>query len=205
MASETEIANLALSHLGIGKEISNIDTERSDEANASRRFYQICRDTVLRDFKWPFATKVAELALVEEDPTTEWAYSYTYPTDCLMARRILSGVRNDSRQSRVPYTISYGTASKVIFTDIENAELEYTVKVTDSQRFPDDFVLALSYKLAAVMAPRLTSGDPFKLGVLAANAYDRFIKIAAANSYNEEQQDEVVESEFVRYREGDPS
>lgn len=202
MASETEIANLALSHLGIGKEISNIDTERSDEANAARRFYPLCRDTTLRDVKWPFATKVTELALVESDPTTEWAYSYTYPTDCLNAHKILSGVRNDSRQTRVPYSIYYGTASKVIYTDMQSAELEYTVKVTDSQRFPDDFVLAISFKLAALMAPRLTAGDPFKLGQYASAMYDRHIKIAAANSYNEEQQDETVSSEFVRYREG---
>ena len=30
MSSTTEISNLAISHLGIGKEIANLDTEQTD-------------------------------------------------------------------------------------------------------------------------------------------------------------------------------
>src|SRR5688572_11149621 len=107
MASETEIANLALSHLGVGKEIANLETERSQEAVACRRFYDTARDATLRDFSWPFATKIAVLGLIEADPNDEWDYSYRYPSDCLQLRRILSGVRNDTRDSRVPFKLAH--------------------------------------------------------------------------------------------------
>ena len=80
MSSAVEICNLALSHLGS----SGIDAldERSEAAAACTTFYAICRDMVLRDAPWPFATKMQALALVEEDPNTEWGFSYRYPSDC---------------------------------------------------------------------------------------------------------------------------
>src|SRR5665648_440114 len=97
MSSATEICNMALGHLASGKEIANLETERSAEAIACRRFFDSARDAVLRDFSWPFATKIKALSLIEEDPNSEWAYSYRYPTDCLNFRRILSGTRTDTR------------------------------------------------------------------------------------------------------------
>ena len=72
MATETQISNIAISHLGIGLEIQNLETENSAEAKACRRFYETSRDAVLGDFEWPFATKIIELNLVEEGPNTEW-------------------------------------------------------------------------------------------------------------------------------------
>lgn len=87
MSSSTEISNMALSHLAISREIAALDTERSQEAQACRRFYETVRKTVLRDYPWPFATKFATLALVEDDPNSEWDFSYRYPSDCLNARR----------------------------------------------------------------------------------------------------------------------
>ncbi|MCB1712603.1 MAG: hypothetical protein KDH96_09080 [Candidatus Riesia sp.] len=203
MSSKTEISNIALSHLGIGKEISNLDTERSDEANACRRFYTICKETVLRDHDWPFAKKNILLSLIEENPTSEWAYSYTYPPDCLMIRKILSGIRTDTRQSRVEFQIAYGDSSAIVLCDLDEAEAQYTVNVSDSNRFPSDFVMCMSHKLAAMIAPRLTAGDPFKLGIKNEQMYQMYLKISAANAYNEEQLPQEVESSFVRYREGD--
>ena len=47
MASSTEIANLALSHLGNGTEIADLETERSSEASACRRFYDVALAQVL--------------------------------------------------------------------------------------------------------------------------------------------------------------
>ena len=103
-SSTTEIANLALGHLGIGKDIANLDTESSQEAKAMRRYYDICRRTVLQEFTWPFATKFVTLGLVEEDPTDaeEWAFSYRYPADCLFLRRLHG---SDHYHRRNPHVI----------------------------------------------------------------------------------------------------
>jgi hypothetical protein len=200
MSSETEISNMAISHLGVGKEIADLDTETSAEAKACRRFYDIARDTVLRDFQWPFATKIASLGLVESDPNTEWDYSYRYPSDCITLRRILSGVRQDTLDSKVPYKIAQDSSGRLIFSDEENASVEYTVKVTDPAKYTPDFTLALSYRLAVYIAPRVTRGDPFKLMEKAMGMYMDIIGDAKANAYNEEQDDVKPESEFIRAR-----
>jgi hypothetical protein len=194
MASNTEIANLAISHLGHGKEIADLDTENSAAANACRRYYEKARDMTLRDFAWPFATKFAELALVEEDPTDEWAFSYQVPSDCLMVRKILSGVRTDYRESRVPYRI-VGTK---IYTDTEDAQVEYTERVTDEALYPFDFMMAFSWRLSFYVAARITAGDPFKLRESSMQMYRIEISTAQANSFNEEQPDITPDSEFIR-------
>jgi len=202
MSTKTEIANLALSHLGVGKEIANLETENSQEANAMRRFYDIAREQVLRDFHWPFANKEMALNLVDSNPTTEWAYSYRYPTDCIKLKRIWSGIRNDSRQTRVPFKIVRDAAGRLIYTDQINACMEYTLNESDASRFTPDAVQALSLRLAAYAAPRLTSGDPFKLGERSIKLYFLEISRAQATAVNEEQDEEKPLAEWTRAREG---
>jgi hypothetical protein len=96
---KVSICNVALSHLANSTEIQDLDAEPSKEAQACRRLFDLTRDEVLRDFPWPFATASAALTLFASNPNTEWGYSYRMPAGKLFFRRILSGVRNDSRQS----------------------------------------------------------------------------------------------------------
>lgn len=199
-ASEIAICNMALSHLGVAKEIANLETENSQEAAACRRFFAQARDNTLRDYPWPFATKIEALALVEEEPNDEWGYSYRVPSDFVRLRRILSGERNDTRQTRVSYRIVRDTAGLLIYTDQENAEIEYTIRETDPTRYPSDFVMALSLRLAAYIAPRLTGGDPFKLGERALQLHEYEIRKAQSSATIEEQADDNPDSEFIRER-----
>ena len=203
MSTKTEIANLALSHLGIGKEIANIETENSQEANAMRRFYTIATEATLRDFHWPFANKEISLNLVETNPTSEWTYSYRYPTDCIKLKRIWSGLRNDNRQSRIPFKLMRDAAGRLIYSDQLNACMEYTYNETDASRFTPDFVQALSFRLAGYTAPRLTSGDPFKLRESIYKLYILEITRAQATASNEEQDEEPPLAEWTRARDGE--
>lgn len=201
MNGSTVIANLALSHLGIGMAIANLDTERSAEAMALRRFYATTLEEVLRAFAWPFATRIEALALVEEDPNSEWGFSYRYPTECLSLRRILSGSRNDTRQSLVPYRVAQDDQGRLVFTDQSEAEAEYTFLETVPSKYPPDFRMAFSLLLASYVAPRIAGADPFSRGDKALNRYHLVMAEAMQNSANEEQSDEPPESEFVRARE----
>ena len=198
--SKTQIANLALSHLGVAKVIGNLDTESSSEASVCRTFYEITRDVVLRDFEWPFATTTLTLGLVEEDPTDEWEYSYRYPSDCLKFRKILSGTRNETNDTRESYRIASDSAGQLIYTDKAEAQGEYTKKITDVSLFPPDFTMALSLRLAYYIAPRVTQGDPFKLQEKAINNYFIEVSRSSATSINEEQNDRMPDSEFIRAR-----
>jgi len=199
--SSTEVCNLALSHLGINNQIANVDSESSAEARACRLFFNTTRDAVLRDFAWPFATKIITLALVESAPNDEWDYSYRMPSDCLFHRRILSGVRNDTQDSKIPYRVVQDDAGLLIFTDQSEAELEYTVREDRVNLWPSDFCFALSFRLASYIAPQVTGGDPFKLGDRAIKFYQYELAKAQSNAFNEQQSDKKQDAESIRARE----
>lgn len=198
--SKTEICNMALAHLGVGKPIADLDTDRDKTAQACRTFYETALRATLRDFAWPFATAFVDLSLISEDPTDEWNYSYGYPANCLKLRRILSGLRNDNRQSRIPYKFVETTGAKVIYTDMQDAAVEYTLLREDVEAYPDDFVLALSRRIASYIAPLVTGGDPFKLQEKNMQLYMYEITLATANSLNEEQMEEQPDGEQIRFR-----
>jgi hypothetical protein len=200
MASTTEIANMAISHLGLGKEIANLDTEQSKEASACRRFFEVAKEAVLLDYEWSFATKQATLNLVEEDPNDDWAYSYRYPVDCLTIRRIVSGVRNETLSARIPFKIAKDDAGKLIYTDEESAVIEYTEDITDPTYFPSQFIIALSFRLASYIAPRITQGDPFKMKQEMLAQYQLELNQAKKTDMNEEVQDLIPESESILIR-----
>lgn len=200
MTSKTEISNLAISHLGIGKEIADIDTENSEEANACSRFYEVAKVATLIDHDWAFATKFQTLGLVETQPTDEWKYSYRYPSDCLKIRRIVSGLRTDTLDSLISYKILIDSTGKLIYTDQQNADIEYTVNITDPTFFDSQFIIALSFRLASYIAPRITGGDPFKMKQEMISQYLIELSNAKANDLNEGQKDFRPDSEFIRNR-----
>lgn len=201
MASKTDISNMALGHIGVSKTISNVDTDSSKEARAIRTYYEVALQDTLSDLDWPFARSFKTLTLVEEDPTDEWAYSYSYPSDAVKIRKIYSGVRNDTRDSRVPFNIYTGAASKLIYTDQASAKVKYTKEISDTSLFDPTFVLAFSYKLAYYVIPTLSGGDPFKMKREIANDYELHIDRAERNVLNEEQADKEPESSLIRARE----
>lgn len=163
MSSKTEISNLAISHLSTGKTISNFDTENSEEARACRSFYEICKRIVLSDHDWAFASRFETLGLVSSQPTSEWDFSYRYPSSCLKVRRILSGERSDTLDTQIPFKIISDGTGKLIYTDQEDAQVEITRDLDDPELFSPHFTMALSFKLAMYIAPRITAGDPFNL------------------------------------------
>lgn len=198
--TKTVIANLAISHLGINKNISNFDTDKSSEGNAVRQFYETSLEQVLSQFRWSFARAYVKLALVQSNPTCEWGYSYRYPSNCLLVRRILSGLRTDTHQSRVPFLIGTDAAGGLIYTDMAKAEIEYTFLQQDTSKFTSEFAMSLSLKIAYMIAPQITAGDPFKMRDSIQALYMKSLDQAESNIATEEQPDRDIESEFIRSR-----
>lgn len=200
MATKTEISNMAISHLGTGMTIANLETESSEEAEACRTFFDTALDSTLREFDWPFARVFKELSLVKEAPTPEWGFAYRYPSDCKMIRKILSGVRNDTRESQVPYVIAKDAAGRLILADVADPVARYTEAIKDLSLCTSDFVMALSFKLAMYIAPKLTAGDPYKMKQEMQASYLAEISSAKALALNEEKREIPPESEFIRAR-----
>ena len=206
MASKVDVWNMALGHLGVTTTIAS-PTENTKERKTMSRYYDVALEATLRDRNWPFATKYKNPGLVtdftaDDDATLEWDYAYRYPTDCLFVRRVMG---NGGRTSavRVPFRIVSDDTGRLIYTDMEDAKIEYTAKVTDPVKFPPDFMLALSERLAAYAAPSLTRGDSAGLGVRSLELYAIELNIATANALNEDQADQnQPDSEFIRERGG---
>lgn len=201
-ASRTQIANMALAHLGVNKDIQDITTDRSSEAGVVRRFWDEVRDATLRSFPWPFAKKSSALQLVQANPTAWWQYAYQYPSDCLAFYRINDGLGTyqDTRQSRVPYEIVAGPSGRLIYTNQQDAVGDYCLRVEETHYWDGDFNLAFSLMLAAYIAPSVTRGDPFKLGQRAMQLAMMQMGIAQKDAANENQDPEEPASEFERVR-----
>lgn len=221
----TDIANLALAHCGVTKKVSDV-TERSLEAQMIRTFFDIARRSVIRDGRWLFSIKQITPAIVAQMPTPEWNYAYGYPADCLKVFRFVSPrLTNDTRQSRIPYTIMqpvpvtlsqlttppvsyYQDTGEWIYTNwpgVNNGAwptiLEYAFDNTNVSQWTDDFCMGFSKKLAYFIAPGITQNQPGLQDKLD-TSYQAFIKDAFGADLNEEQRPQDPQSEWIRAREG---
>jgi hypothetical protein len=170
VASDTDICNLALSHLGDSATVVSIDPpEGSAQADHCAAFYPLARDSMLEMHTWGFATRRATLAELS-NPSTTWRYCYAVPRDALNLIAVLAHDATDdystgaghpgglyAPQPYVNESLDDGTA--VVLTNQEQAVLRYTQRVTDSTKFSPLFVTALSWHLASMLAGPLLKGD----------------------------------------------
>lgn len=171
MASEIDICNLALSHLGDTATIASLDPpEGSAQAEHCARFYPIARDSLLEMHAWGFATRRAKLALLASG-WPEWSYAYAQPADALNIIAVLppnssddysSGVPDSAGGPYVPQPFSCEineTGASVIYTDQADAVLRYSASVSDPTRFSPLFTMTLSWHLASMLAGPIIKGD----------------------------------------------
>jgi len=172
MASDVDICNLALSHLGDTATVASLDPpEGSAQAEHCARFYPIARDSLLEMHTWGFATKRVQLAQLGAG-WPEWDYAYAQPADALNILAVLPpDATDDYSQSNVPDSAG-GTyvpqafsceidanGADVIYTDQINAVLRYTAIVEDTTKFSPLFVMTLSWHLASMLAGPMLKGD----------------------------------------------
>lgn len=180
MASEVDICNLALGHLGDNATVASLDPpEGSAQAEHCARFYPIARDALLELHDWNFATKRALLAQVD-NPWSQWAYAYLQPANCLRVIAILdkdaasdqsisipapysqSGLANTGMGQYTPVEFvceASDTDDEVIYTNQVNAMARFVAFVSDTTRFSPLFVITLTWKLAALLAGPVIKGE----------------------------------------------
>lgn len=93
MASQTDVYNLALSHIDISQTVQSLG-DTGAAASACNRWYDFARKRVLERCFWDFATKTVALQLLLDQSTLSnqsqlvfpgWRYIYQKPQDCLRA------------------------------------------------------------------------------------------------------------------------
>jgi len=209
MASEVQICNLALSHVG-GYRIQSL-SESTKEARECNLLYPYARDAALADHDWGFARKRLTLALLSVT-YTGWDYAYQYPIDCLRFRKILdvtgaytgttyvSEDESYKQVGKVKFEIASNSDlnSKVILTDKKDAEGVYTAKVTDTNMFDLLFVDALSWRLAADLSQPLKGKPQLQQALM--KQYLALIGQAKAKDANESEEKPNNVNEILRAR-----
>ena len=156
MASEVQIARLALQHIGDRFDINSL-TESSPEAEQVNLVFSDVRDMVLREHPWKFARKYTSPAQLSGTAPGNWDYMYAYPSDAMRIIRIVNPLGDN--QPPIRFEIARNSDDvRVILSNESEPTFEYTSRVTDPQQFDPQFVIALSYRLAQYIAIPIT-GD----------------------------------------------
>lgn len=159
MASEVDIANLALARLGDSASVASISPpEGSSQAEHCARFYPIARDSLLEMHDWGFTTRRAALAALSVT-TWNWSYAYARPTNVVHLLSVLPAAASPDDAGEPYDTENTDTGTPIILTDLADATVRYTLRVTDTTRFPPLFTDALAWLLASHLAGPVIKGD----------------------------------------------
>lgn len=146
MASQTDIFNLSLSHLGQAADVSS-PTEQSVDAQHCYRFYPIALKQMLESFDWSFARKRATLAELTTD-RPDFLYKYQRPADCLKERRLLRENYCNEQNDVLVWT----RETDFIYCNEPLSTLVYTMLLEDTTKFSPEFTIGLSWKLAGYIS-----------------------------------------------------
>ena len=192
MASEVDICNLALSHLGQSRQITSISPpDGSAEAALCHRFYPIARGIFLSAHYWGFATRRAVLASLGSPPD-DWLYRYAMPSDIVgdrVQRLYIAG--DDTPQE---YAIESDSTGTVIYANIEDAEIRYTALITDVNKYSGVAQLVVSLLLSSFLAGPIIKGRAGK--TVAKEQRAEFLQyLGEEKTSDAERQKEQVKSE----------
>lgn len=183
MASEVDICNMALSHLGDSANLQAIaPPDGSAQADHCARWYPIARDGLIERHDWGFATKRIALAQLV-NPITEWLYCYTQPNDLVSAIAVMDPAAPDDSSVALPapsmaffgysnpvinggiytpqeFTLeSAADGTDVVYTNQQNAVMRYVARVTDTSKFSSLFIRTLAASLSAMLAGPVIKGE----------------------------------------------
>lgn len=159
MTSIVDICNLALSRLGDDATVASIDPpEGSAQAEHCARFYPVALDSLLELHPWKFCTRRATLASLDVD-LFGWSYAYAEPAGAVRILKVLDADTKDDAHSEPFETSSGSDGALLIRTDLETATALYTVRVTDTTKFPPLVVDALGWLLASHLAGPIIKGN----------------------------------------------
>jgi hypothetical protein len=193
MASDVDICNMALSHLGADAIVASISPpDGSAEAGYCARFYPIARRELIDAHGWAWAKARATLAEVT-NPSTIWTYAYALPSNCIRPMRVLQLGALAALATNEPTTLSlldergssfFEVESGVLLTHEPEAVLLYRRDVTDSSKFGPLFTSSFGLLLAAYLAGPVIKGlEGANVGIKRrGEAFSMLAKAAAADA-----------------------
>lgn len=183
MATEIDICNLALSHLGDTANVASIDPpEKSAQAEHCARYYPMARDALLGMHTWNFCTTRGALNKLASAPASGWLYVYTRPNKALHVLALYPPGAQDDNDPQPFETEALPNGTQVIYADVADPVCRYTLQVTDPTQFPPAFVDALTWLLAAMLAGPIIKGKEGAVQVKRCQDYFDAVKLPAAKA-----------------------
>lgn len=159
MASDVDLCNLALAHLGDEAEVIAINPpDGTAQAAQCGRFYPLARDALLEMHPWTFATTRVSLASLVDVSLPEWAYAYPLPAKCLKPLAVLPPDVVDDTATYEYIIESNDAGTRILYTNVESATLRYIQRIEDVTKFPHSFATALARLLASYLAGPIIKG-----------------------------------------------
>lgn len=198
MASEVEIANVALTLLGETRILSLDDNIK--QAREAKAIFNINRDALLSAYTWSFAKKRTQLSALVGTPPFEFGYKYQLPADCL--RVIFVGdyyAGLDLTDYRGSPNKEFTIEGREILTNLgAPLNLQYVYRVTDTAAWQSAFIKAFSCNLAMDLAEPLTQSD--KKRERAEIAFRRAISDAVRTNAIELPPEKMPDDEWIMSR-----
>lgn len=156
MASEVDICNMALRVLNV-KPIVALSPGVTQAVRDCALFYPQARNKTLEDFPWQFACRRKALTPFEipEIWAEVYGYAYVYPSDALKLWGLYAPGGKYPVESKI---VRAETGERIVLTDEENAEGEFTLADVQTSWFSAAFVDAVAALLRSYLAIPLT-GD----------------------------------------------
>ena len=202
MASETQIAKLALQHVGDRFDIGSL-SEASTEAEAINLVYEDALRAALRQHVWKFAKKYVSPAYISGvTPPAEWDYMFSYPNDAVKVFRVvnplgrtLTPIEFDSCLFDVTGT---GNDVRVLLCNEEDPEFEYVKYETNAELYDPLFVQCFSLMLASMVATSLTGDTQLAQGLFQRALY--MTSVAESEDSNEGPVAEQPDAPWIQAR-----
>ncbi len=203
--SRTKIYNLAFSALLLAKEISNYETDQSNEVRVFNTHWDIAYETTLQDLDLDSLSQPVTLELIENLTSVEnqvWDFVYKYPSKCVFLRRIKSSAVTDTRFTHISKRTGIYNGVSAIFTNESSAIGECITNDIPLSALSPMAAMAVAYKLASLSSPLIVGKGSQRLREKLEDAYALF-KIESQEydsreNFNYETDDQ--RSEFVAER-----
>lgn len=154
MASDVEIANMALSHLGADARITSLTPlDGTLEADYAAIYMPTARRMLLSSYEWAFATRRQTLAPLAQNPTG-WGYAYGVPAGALKVWRLLGPGGRDDRDG-----LDFEREGNTLLANTNPVDALYTKDELNYSAYPPGFVSALAFMLASYFAGPLIRGS----------------------------------------------
>lgn len=161
--SQLSISNLALRHFSQNPVINLTDNNPS--VNAINAYWEAARDDVLSEHPWSFATvtKALSYSFNGAEYCDDWTFGYDYITQSIASLWYVYDFYTADKKDEQDFEVRYDPTldMRVILTNLSNAVAEYSYVQDDVTLWSHKFVMAFSYRLAAMMCPIIT-GDAEK-------------------------------------------